>query len=86
MNLSDTGIDLTIRTRRDGDLIVPFGMSGTMKLKKYLNAKGVSQHEKDGLILLAKNNEILWVAGVGLSNKFKVVNKPTHVIELRNKS
>lgn len=85
VNLEDVGADLTVRTRRDGDFITPFGMTGSMKLKKYLNSKRVSQHEKDGLVLLAKGSEVLWVAGVGLSNKLKVVNVPTHVIELKNR-
>lgn len=84
VNLQDIS-NLTIRTRRNGDFITPFGMTGTMKLKKYLNSKGVSQHEKDSLILLCKDSEVLWVAGVGLSNKLKVENQPTHVIELKNK-
>lgn len=89
-NLKDTGLNLTIRTRREGDVIMPFGMQGTMKLKKYLNSKGVLQHEKNELILLCKDSktlggEVLWVVGVGLSNKLKVVNRPTHVIRLLNK-
>lgn len=85
VDLSEVGLDLTVRTRREGDHISPFGMSGSMKLKKYLNAKGISQHEKDGLALLCKGSEVLWVAKVGLSNKLKVVNKPTHVIKLEDR-
>ena len=84
VNLENIGVDFTLRTRRDGDFITPFGMKGSMKLKKYLNSKRISLHERDGLILLAKGSEIFWVAGVGLSDKLKVVNEPTHVIELRN--
>lgn len=86
VNLSDTGVELTLRTRRDGDFIIPFGMQGKMKLKKYLNAKRISQHEKNGLILLCKGSEVLWVVGVGLSNRLKVQNKPTHVLALVFKS
>lgn len=86
VNLADVGLDLTVRTRRDGDFIVPFGMNGSMKLKKYLNAKHISQHEKDELILLTKGSEVLWVVGGGLSNKLKVVNNPTHVLKLLNKN
>lgn len=82
VNLEDLS-GLTVRTRREGDIIAPFGMAGTMKLKKYLNAKGVFKHDRDNLILLCKGSDVLWVAGVGLSNKLKVVNKPTHVIELK---
>lgn len=80
-----TSLDgLTVRMRRDGDFITPFGMKGSMKLKKYLNLKGIAQHEKDGLILLCQGAEVLWVAGVGLSNKLKVVNTPSHVVELKS--
>lgn len=85
VNLDETGLNFTVRTRRDGDFITPFGMNGKMKLKKYLNSKKISQHEKDGLILLSQGSEVLWVAGVGLSNKLKVVNQATHVIKLKNK-
>lgn len=85
VNLDETGIDFTLRTRREGDFITPFGMSGKMKLKKYLNSKKISMHEKDELILLTQGSEVIWVAGVGLSNKLKVVNQATHVIKLKNK-
>ena len=72
---------LILRTRRDGDVISPFGMSGSMKLKKYMNAKGVPRHKRNDMMLLASDAEILWVIGVGLSNKIGVKEKPTHVIE-----
>lgn len=88
VNLSEVGMDLTLRTRREGDFIIPFGMTGSMKLKKYLNSKGISQHQKDELVLLCKGQEVLWVAGVGLSNKLKVKDiekEPVHVIRLQNK-
>lgn len=85
VDLSNTDLNFTVRTRKDGDFITPFGMKGKMKLKKYLNAKGVSHHKRDGLILLCEGAEVLWVVGVGISNKLKVVNKPTHVIRLKNR-
>lgn len=83
VNLDCYNINFTLRTRREGDTITPFGMSGSMKLKKYLNDKKIPLHERDGLLLLTKDSEVFWTIGVGLSNKLKVVNKPTHVIELR---
>ncbi len=73
---------LTVRTRRDGDIINPFGMRGTMKLKKYLNSKGVNKHKRDEILLLTNNDEVLWVVGVGLSDKIGVTSVPTHVIEV----
>ena len=78
-------INFTLRHRKDGDKISPLGTCGTQKLKKYLNEKKIPQHEKDKLILLCKEDEVLWVAGIGLSNKIKVVDKPTHMITLKKR-
>jgi len=82
VDLSDTGFPLILRTRKDGDIITPFGMKGSMKLKKYMNGKGVSKHYRDNIPLLCNDKEILWVSGVGLSDKIGVKIKPTHVIEV----
>jgi tRNA(Ile)-lysidine synthetase-like protein len=84
VDLSSVKFPLTIRTRRDGDTINPFGMNGNMKLKKYLNSKGISKHNRDEVLLLVSDTEVLWVVGVGLSNKIGVSQTPTHVIEVVN--
>lgn len=83
VDLSNVKFPLTLRTRKDGDIISPFGMMGSMKLKKYMNAKGVSKHNRDSILLLCDDKEVLWVAGVGLSNKIGVKVKPTHVLEIK---
>jgi len=83
VDLSDVDFPFSIRTRKEGDIINPFGMNGSMKLKKYFNSKGVNRHTRDNIILLTKENEVLWAAGVGLSNKIGVKTKPTHVIEMK---
>ena len=85
VDLSKIKMPLTIRTRQDGDMISPFGMSGSMKLKKYLNSKCIPRHNRDNLLLLTDKKEILWVIGVGISNKIGVVDTPTHVIEINNR-
>lgn len=82
VDLSKVKLPIIIRTRNDGDVINPFGMKGSMKLKKYLNAKGVSKHQRDEILLLTNEDEVLWVVGVGLSNKIGVTKLPTHVIEV----
>ena len=69
--ISADEINFTLRHRKDGDKIQPLGSKGTQKLKKYLNEKKIPQHEKDKLIFLCKDNEILWAAGIGISEKIK---------------
>lgn len=78
-------IDFTLRHRKDGDIIRPLGTNGTQKLKKYLNEKKVPKHQKDAIVLLCQGNEVLWAGGLGINDKIKVTDKPTHIIELRGK-
>lgn len=81
IDISAQDFPLILRTRKDGDIITPFGMKGSMKLKKYMNGKGVSKHHRDNIPLLCNNKEVLWVTGVGLSEKIGVKTSPTHVVE-----
>ena len=82
VDLSNINFPLVIRARKDGDIITPLGMKGSMKLKKYMNGKGVSRHKRDDIPLLCNDKEVLWVTGVGLNDKISVKDKPTHVIEV----
>lgn len=76
-------IDFILRYRENGDIIHPLGNKGKQKLKKYFNEKKIPNHEKDKIPMLCKDIEVLWVAGYGISDSIKVVDKPTHIIELR---
>lgn len=73
---------LTLRTRKEGDIIKPLGISGRQKLKKYLNEKKIPAHKKADMIFLASEAEILWAPGLGISDNIKVVTSPTHVLKL----
>lgn len=83
--ISVDNIDFTLRHRKDGDIICPFGINGKQKLKKYLNEKKIPNHQKDSIVLLCSGKEVLWVSGFGISDKIKVTDKPTHIIRLRGK-
>ena len=39
--------NITLRYRKDGDVIKPLGLNGTQKLKKYLISKHVPNYIKD---------------------------------------
>lgn len=61
-----------VRTRMQGDYIQPFGMHGRKSLKEYLIDKGVDRPFRDGWPLLCIGNEVLWVPGVGVSQKMAI--------------
>lgn len=85
VNLKNFSFDFEIRTRQDGDIIKPLGLNGTQKLKKYLNEKKIPNHEKENLLFLTQYNEVLWAIGLGISDKIKVVSRPTHRLSFYKK-
>ncbi len=73
---------IVLRTRREGDVIQPFGMQGKMKFKKYLINKGIPEFERNSIPVIASGSDILWVIGVGLSELIRVKDIPTHILEI----
>ncbi|MBD5403325.1 tRNA lysidine(34) synthetase TilS [bacterium] len=78
-------LNYEIRTRKDGDIFYPLGLDGKQKLKKFLNGKKIPNHEKNNLLFLVQGNEILWAIGLGISEKIKVIDKPTHKLKFYKK-
>jgi len=78
VDLSMVKAPLYLRARKDGDKIQPFGMKDKTKLKKYLINKGIPEFERDKLLLLTNEEEVLWVLGVGISELLRVNKIPTH--------
>jgi tRNA(Ile)-lysidine synthase len=72
---------LTLRSRRPGDLIQPMGMGGKhMKLKEFFISQHIPRELRDEWPVVAHENTVLWVPGVGLSEALRVTPKksPTH--------
>ncbi len=81
-DLENISFPLIIRTRRNGDIIQPFGMQGKMKLKKYFINKNIPEHDRDKIILLCKEKEVLWVSGTGISEKLRSNGIPHYKLKL----
>ncbi len=62
----------TVRNRRRGDRFQPLGMSQPKKLKDFLIDRKIDAGVRDRIPLLVWNGEIVWVAGVEVSERFKV--------------
>jgi tRNA(Ile)-lysidine synthase len=62
----------TVRNRREGDRFQPLGMRQPKKLKDFLIDRKIDADARDRLPLLVWNGEIVWIAGVEVSERFKV--------------
>jgi tRNA(Ile)-lysidine synthase len=72
--------DLILRSREMGDVISPIGMKGSKKLKEYFIDKKVPKDKRDQVMLLADGNEIVWILGSIISEKYKITSNTQKVI------
>ena len=61
-----------VRRRRPGDFIRPLGLTGTQSLSDYFINRRVDRPMRDAVLLVARDSEILWAAGVGISETAKL--------------
>ena len=66
----------TVRNRRPGDRFQPLGLPQPKKLKDFLIDRKIAAELRDRLPLLVWNGEIVWIAGVEVSERFKVTDPP----------
>ncbi|MGL4655339.1 MAG: tRNA lysidine(34) synthetase TilS [Sarcina sp.] len=63
---------ISLRTRKDGDKIVPFGFKGTKKLKDIFISSKVPKEQRDLIPIIDFDGEIAWVVGFRNSELFKI--------------
>jgi len=72
----------TIRNRREGDRFRPLGMAHDKKLKDFLIDRKIAATSRDRIPLLLWNDTIVWVAGVEVSELFKVTGQTADLYEV----
>jgi len=72
----------TIRNRRHGDRFRPLGMSHDKKLKDLLIDRKIAAASRDRIPLLIWEGAIVWVAGVEVSDLFKVTGETADLYEV----
>ena len=63
---------LLVRNRRPGDRFMPLGLGGSKKLKDYFIDEKIPQKERERIPLLCDGNQIMWVIGYRMSERYKV--------------
>lgn len=72
----------TVRSARQGDMIIPLGMSGQQSVLKYLSARKIALPFRKHWPVLAKGNQVLWVIGCGPSQIASVQQSTKKTIRL----
>lgn len=74
---------ISIRTRQEGDRFTPFGMKGSKKLKDLFIDLKIPKEERNKLPLLCFDDEIAWIVGHRVSNKYIVTKNTRNILEIK---
>ncbi len=74
---------LTIRKWQKGDYFYPIGLNGKKKLSKFFKDEKLAITEKQNTWLLCSNQQIIWVIGYRLDNRFKVSKTTSTILKLK---
>jgi tRNA(Ile)-lysidine synthase len=74
---------LTLRSRRPGDRLRPYGMNGVKKVKDILIEAGLNAFEKDRVLLLCQGDSVLWIPGFRMADTVRIRAQTRRSILLR---
>ncbi|MCK5742398.1 MAG: tRNA lysidine(34) synthetase TilS, partial [Chlorobi bacterium] len=72
---------LYIRSYMPGDAFQPLGMTGTMKISDFLTNEKMPLIDKPYVLMLATQNDIAWICGKRISDKFKITDDTKNVVK-----
>jgi tRNA(Ile)-lysidine synthase len=73
---------LTLRSWRDGDWFLPFGLHGRKKVSDFFIDRKVPLTEKHRIPVLESDGSIVWVCGYRLDERFMITNQTTAAVKL----
>ncbi|MDB5035887.1 MAG: Cell cycle control ATPase [Chlorobi bacterium] len=77
--ISDT---LTLRSWRDGDRFRPIGLGGEKKVSDFLVDSKVPLDRKKDIMVVADGENIVWVCGMRMDDRYRVEQQTKNVIRL----
>jgi tRNA(Ile)-lysidine synthase len=88
LDAAELGSEVEIRCWREGDRIQPLGLDGSKTLQDLFTDSGVPRSLRKQLPVLVSGERIAWVAGVAVSEEFRLdgVETPAAVITAKRAS
>jgi tRNA(Ile)-lysidine synthase len=73
-------LPLIMRRWKDGDFFQPLGMKGKKKISDYLIDNKISVVEKQSVMVLTSNEDIVWLVGLRIDDRFKITSSTKRVL------
>ncbi len=76
---------LRLRKSRQGDRFIPLGMQGRKRVRDFLTDRKKNLREKEEQLVLTDGDEIVWVVGERLDDRYKVTENTRQLFVIRLK-
>ena len=67
-------------------IFTPLVLKGRKKLSKYFKDEKMSLIEKENIWLLCTENEIVWIIGKRLDDRFKITDETKNILKITKKT
>ena len=74
--------NIIIRTRKNGDKMIPLGMNGRKKIKDIFIDSKVSVSQRDIVPIIQFDDEVAWLVGLKVSNEYKVTKDTKKLLKI----
>ena len=74
---------IKLRYRKNGDKFMPFGMSGSKKLKDLFIDLKIPKERRDSIPLITFGDDIAWIVGYRISDKFKINKDTKNILKIK---
>lgn len=74
--------NIVIRYRKNGDTIKPIGMNGNKKVKDVFIDMKIPKAERDLIPIVDFDEEIAWIVGIKVSEKFKIEKQTKDILRI----
>lgn len=78
--------NISFRYRKEGDKFQPLGMKGTKKLKDIFMDLKIPKSLRDNIPIICVGEEIAWIVGYRISDKFKVDKTTNKLLKIKLES
>ncbi len=72
---------LIVRKWKNGDYFYPLGLQGKKKLSKFLKDEKISLIDKENIYLLCSQQDVVWVIGKRLDDRFKISDTTNEIVK-----
>lgn len=85
LNADKLKFPLTLRSIKPGDIFHPLGMRGKKKLSDFLTDIKLNNFEKEEVLVLCSENNIVWVVGYRIDDRYKYMPGCKYVLKVKTR-